>query len=288
MPLSHRWIERPQRILLRRALFQIHLWVGIGIGFYVLAIGISGSAIVFRHEILRNFSRSYVTLSASGSRLSADALRQKIQEAYPRYELLAVYPPTRPDRPDTVILRRGSSRVVRLFDPYTGADLGDPESLAERSMQWLLNLHDNLLAGRNGRNANGFGAVFVTILGFTGLVLWWPGVKHWRRALSIQWNARFPRFNWDLHSATGFWCSVLILVWGISGIVLCFPSLLIAIIGGRTLTLLTALHFGRFNFATEILWTFLGLSPALLFVTGLLMWWFRVLVKKFRRPGNVL
>jgi len=286
MPLWRRWLERPQRIFLRRALFQIHLWVGIGVGLYVLAISISGSAIVFRHQILRHFSRHSPGVAVSDTPLSADALGQKISQAYPDDELLAIYQPSRRDRPDQVILARGNRRFARLFDPYTGADLGDPESFAERATEWLLNFHDNLLASRTGRDANGIGAMFVTILGLTGVVLWWPGVKHWRRAVLIKWNARFPRLNWDLHSAAGFWCSFFVVVWGISGIVLCFPSILIAIIGGRALTLLTALHFGRFNLGTEVLWTFLGLSPALLFITGALMWWFRVLVKKFRPAGS--
>jgi uncharacterized iron-regulated membrane protein len=41
---------------LRRALFQVHLWTGLAIGLYVLAICISGSVIVFRRELGRAFS----------------------------------------------------------------------------------------------------------------------------------------------------------------------------------------------------------------------------------------
>ena len=37
----------------RRALFQIHLWTGIGVGLYILMISVTGSAIVFRREITR-------------------------------------------------------------------------------------------------------------------------------------------------------------------------------------------------------------------------------------------
>jgi uncharacterized iron-regulated membrane protein len=41
--------QRPSR--LRRALFQVHLWSGIGLSLYILAICLSGSAIVFRREL---------------------------------------------------------------------------------------------------------------------------------------------------------------------------------------------------------------------------------------------
>src|ERR1017187_9058087 len=30
------WLEHPERLLLRKALFQIHLWLGAAIGFYVV------------------------------------------------------------------------------------------------------------------------------------------------------------------------------------------------------------------------------------------------------------
>jgi uncharacterized iron-regulated membrane protein len=40
---------------IRRALFQMHLWTGLAIGLYVLAICVSGSVMVFRRELNRAF-----------------------------------------------------------------------------------------------------------------------------------------------------------------------------------------------------------------------------------------
>ena len=52
--------------MLRRALFQIHLWLGIGIGLYVLVISLSGSAIVFRRELDRMVCPGPVVMAPSG------------------------------------------------------------------------------------------------------------------------------------------------------------------------------------------------------------------------------
>jgi uncharacterized iron-regulated membrane protein len=98
--------------------------------------------------------------------------------------------------------------------------------------------------------------------------------------MTIDWRARFPRFNWDLHSAVGFWCSLLLLTWGISGVCLCFPGILDFLLGSEFRLWITRLHFGRFNAGTKALWTVLGLAPAVLACTGALMWWNRVLIKK--------
>jgi len=54
MNIWQRWLKQPQRTFLRRALFQIHLWTGLIIGLYVVAVCVSGSAIVFRGEFSAN------------------------------------------------------------------------------------------------------------------------------------------------------------------------------------------------------------------------------------------
>jgi uncharacterized iron-regulated membrane protein len=193
-----------------------------------------------------------------------------------------------PDEPDDVVLERAHKRIECLFDPYTGADLGNRYSLIERIFEWLADLHNDLLTGSTGRLVNGIGACFVTLLSLTGAIIWWPGIKNWRRSTGVKWKARFPRLNWDLHSAIGFWCWFFVLVWGVSGIYFCFPAISfspgIHLVAGSFLALLAQLHLGRFNWFTEALWTILGVVPAVSAVTGALMWWNRVLCKKFRRP----
>jgi uncharacterized iron-regulated membrane protein len=276
MTLWQRWLQRPQSLLVRKAIFQIHLWVGIGVGIYVAAISLSGSAIVYRPDVHRR-----VAVAAAGRpRMRSEEVGQSAQRAYPAYDVLSVVDPQRPDQPDVVVLYGRNTAFARLFDPYTGADLGDPRSLTDRVLRWLADLHDNLLSGRTGRTLNGIGALLVVLLACTGAVIWWPGIKNWRRSITVDRRARFARFNYDLHSAVGFWCSLLVLIWGVSGICLCLPGALNFLLGVEIRFWITRLHFGRFNRGTEVLWIVLGLSPALLAGTGVLMWWNRVLGKK--------
>jgi uncharacterized iron-regulated membrane protein len=277
-----RWAERPQAVWVRKALFQVHLWTGIGIGLYVMVISISGSAIVCRRELMRRYPRKEIVVAGSGRRMDVQELEQNAQRTYPDFEVLSIREPERRDRPGEVVLQAGKKRIRRLLDPYTGTDLGNPQSSVDLVLQWLVDLHDNLLSGQTGRIVNGIGAFLVTLLGLTGAVIWWPGKKNWRRSITVNPKAKFARFNWDVHSATGFWCSMFVLVWGISGIGLCFPGTLNYVANSEFLDWLTRLHFGRFDGLTEGLWTIVGLAPAVLAVTGALMWWNRVLRKKLR------
>ena len=49
-------------------------------------------------------------------------------------------------------------------------------------------LHTDLLYGETGRKVNGIGAIFVTLLCVTGLIVWWPGVASWRRNLADRFS----------------------------------------------------------------------------------------------------
>lgn len=60
----------PHSLWLRRALFQIHLWVGIGIGLYVLIISVSGSLIVFRRELDQALCPGTLVTTPSGRLVS--------------------------------------------------------------------------------------------------------------------------------------------------------------------------------------------------------------------------
>src|SRR6185295_18245405 len=115
-----------------------------------------------------------VIVTASGSRLSPEELQQDVQRLYPDYTV-DVSIPRRTDRPASVVLARDDKRIVRLFDPYTGMDLGDPLTDGVRVIEWIADFHDNLLIGPRGRLINGIGAIFVTLLSLTGAILWWPG-----------------------------------------------------------------------------------------------------------------
>src|SRR6202140_1950530 len=94
-----RWINRPQSLWLRRALFQVHLWTGIGIGLYVLLMSVSGSVLIYRRELAKAFSREPRIAAGPGARMSTDELKQAAKRNYPEYEPTRVYEPKMRDQP---------------------------------------------------------------------------------------------------------------------------------------------------------------------------------------------
>jgi uncharacterized iron-regulated membrane protein len=185
--------------------------------------------------------------------------------------------------------------VYMLLMSISGSMIVYRDELSRRfSIGWLVNLHENLLFGSTGRLVNGIGAMCVTSLCVTGVFIWWPGIKNWRRSLTVSWRASFARVIWDLHSALGFWCLFFILVWGISGIYFSFPQLFNPLFlldpadhfTDQGLSWLSDLHFGRFSWFTEALWALLGLVPAILAFTGVFICCRRVMYKKPSNPNR--
>jgi uncharacterized iron-regulated membrane protein len=303
-----RWVSHPQSVWLRKAMFQLHLWSGIGIGLYVLIVSVTGSIAVYRNELYVAATPAPIVLAQSGPRLTDDALKAAATHAYPGYAVVGIDGGQKPGQPVRISLSGRAGHKDRLFNQYTGADLGDSVPLGIWLVSKLLELHDDLLLGTTGRSINGFGALLWIVLAFTGIVVWWPGIKTWRRSLIVHGNLRWRRFAWELHGMIGLWTLGAILMFALSGAYLGNPQPIQDLadrlypptaadagdrIIDRVIYWLAYLHFGRVNGigipchgpglcdqATKAVWAVAGLAPAVLFVTGSVMWWNRVVRKR--------
>jgi uncharacterized iron-regulated membrane protein len=306
MNLRERWLRRPRTVLFRKVCFQVHLWIGIAIGLYVVLLSVTGSALVFRREMDTAFRPQGPTIDATTQLLSKGQLAQAALAAYPGATVDRVGEPQAVRDGATrrrtalvrVLLRQHGETFERDFNALTGEDLGDPWPWKAEALLALADLHDDLLMvdGRRGRFWNGVGSILVTLLCITGAFIWWPGVRSWRRGMAVKWSAASPRLNYDLHSAMGFWFFSIILIWAVSGIYLSFPDpfthtvdwiwgvpeKLEARPGDVILEWLVRLHFGRWrnSHILKAIWVIMGLVPAAMFVTGTVMWWHRVVRKR--------
>jgi len=156
------------------------------------------------------------------------------------------------------------------------------------------------------------GAFAVLLVVASGILIWWPGSKTWRRSVKLPRGVGWKRAIWHLHSMIGFWSFAFALVFGFSGIYLCFPERVQDIadrlqpmnpahptqrLVDQIIYWLAYLHFGRMNCigipcrapglcdqTVKATWALFGLAPAVLFVTGAILWWNRVL--RARMPQN--
>ena len=217
------FVDHPQRLWWRKLLFQVHLWIGVLIGLYVVAISLSGSLLVFESELLDDVPQlphAYEAGPLSWGRLASIAEAQ-----FPGSSLSYIDMRTPRRRVVSIALQQNAHERLVYVDSETGRIVGAELPRQKHWLvEWIEDLHNQLAAGVEGAVINGMGGALLFIMSVSGTVLWWPGKKAWKRALGVKWNARWARVNWDLHSAFGFWCLLPIAMWGLSGAYFIFPQ----------------------------------------------------------------
>ena len=216
------FIQRPQSVFLRRALFQVHLWLGISFGFYFFIVAVTGAALVFRIEMQRALHPGLFTPSAPGPIADPLTILERVRVAYPGGRLSGIDAPTMARPTYLAYVSSGDDFATILIDPVTANVLGE---LPDRSfVRTLQDLHFDLLGGRTGRIVNGVGSALLLMMCLTGLVIWWQGAGKWRRGLTVDFGRHWKRVIWDLHSTVGVWSVLLVAMWAVTGVSFAFPS----------------------------------------------------------------
>ncbi len=108
-------------------------------------------------------------------------------------------------------------------NPYSG----EVKRVVDARFGWIeitRRLHQQLLLRYDvGHYIVGFATLILLVMIATGLVLWWPRNRHLlKQRLTIAWNSRWRRVNYDLHNVGGFYLHLLILVVATTGLVWTF------------------------------------------------------------------
>ena len=288
-----RWLLAPQTHWLRKLLFQIHLWLGIGLGFYVLLISLSGSALLLKSPFYGWFEPKHIDPPADAVMLPDDEAAKRMAVVYAGYEIGFTFPSADRNQATYVVLNRDGRIYSHYFNQFTGEDLGITNPWPIKTVEWLADVHSELMLGHSGRKVNGVGGLLFILMSLTGLVLWWQGRSRWYEGLVIWPNSR-RGLVWQLHAFLGFWALLLMLAWGVSGFQLGFPVFVDHIVdwldddlsdGHRPtswLRFFRAVHFARFGQTAFSRWAWIIASflPTVILITGFIVWWKRVITKR--------
>ena len=217
-------LHHPRRLWVRGALFQMHLWAGILLSLYVIVIGLSGSLLVFQDEI-RLISLRHVPLNRAGIRSSEiatiDTVTQIAHERSPRSQLTFVSYPQMGSPWWSLYLEDGHQRRTLA---YADAATGEPLQQSRLFIDWVLDLHVYLLAGQTGFVINCVMGIGFMLLAITVAVIWWPGVRLWKRGFVVSMRRGWKRINCDAHNAVGIWTLAIVSWWGITAVYFLFPE----------------------------------------------------------------
>ncbi len=226
---------------LRAVLLQVHLWTGLVLGLVFVALGLTGSILVYRDGI-ENLLAPAPHASAAGTPQSLDALIAAAREGSgaPKRASAAITLPEDAGEPAIVRFQSGrpgmtgpGTGTVQVYvDPVSAEVLGTRKGAMSPIIQFAHDLHGQLFMGREGRTVVGWLGVFMLGLGLTGIVLWWPKKGQWKNAFRVRRTSRGWRFHRELHGAVGIWFWLVFVLVSFSGIAIVFPATIGALAGG--------------------------------------------------------
>lgn len=206
----------------RKLINDIHLWLGLASGIVLFLVCLSGTLLVFEDGIKDFFKEDFVVEASSGSRMSVEALSEKLKD---EGHISGVTIPAEADAPYLFSIktdpkqRRGSTYFV---DPYTGRFQKELKSSLDGFFMAMFRLHRWLLLDTAvGRPIVGIATLIFLVLSVSGLVLWFPKKLRWKNlkpGFKIKFSANWKRINHDLHNTLGFYACIFLVIMSLTGL----------------------------------------------------------------------
>ena len=202
---------------MRKFLFNIHLYLAMIAGVFVVILGLTGAIMAFETELdhVLHARLSYVT--PQGRRLPLGELGAAVRKAFPGERIGGYQLSSARNISVGVAIKRGLAAV----NPYTAEVLGVREG-GQDFLGWVHQLHLRLtIRNRSdtGKDIVRWAGVAMLVLLLSGVYLWWP-VKR----VSIAAGATGRRFWFDVHNAIGVLSWVFLLLLTCTGLMIGFDE----------------------------------------------------------------
>ncbi len=208
---------------MKKFIKKLHLYVALVFCLPLILQGLTGSILVFEHEISDFFlKRNHVFAEGekhSVSEIISVAQKEIPQDFSPNFVKI-----------DELATVRFSKKLEEKFF-FLEAKI-DPVSLEilqiknpkEGFFAIIKKFHTNLLiSGELGRNIVGSWGLAMLFMLFTGLILWYPK-KDRPFTFKFKFSSVGKKFHRDLHVAVGFWTLIFVVISSFSGVYLAFPK----------------------------------------------------------------
>jgi uncharacterized iron-regulated membrane protein len=223
---------------LRHLLTSLHRWAGFTLGMLFVLLGLSGTLLVFEHELDAALNPALFhagpACAEGGAAQDAALAAAAVQARWPGAKAGFVAFPGHAGGVYRVTFKAPGVADNEAMVDQCGTVLGSRDRQAARFdalhlMPTLQTWHLNMFQGKEGRAAQGYIGLAVALFLLAGLVLAWPksgtGIQKWRRALHVKLNQHRYRTHYDIHRAAGLLFVPLLLVLALTGFYNGLPEL---------------------------------------------------------------
>ncbi|NJP08375.1 MAG: PepSY domain-containing protein [Leptolyngbyaceae cyanobacterium RU_5_1] len=209
---------------IRQFNFPLHRYLGLVVGVIFAIVGLTGSALVFQHELDQAaIALQYGAIVPKEHRLSPEAVLDQVNDRYAHQEPIAIAAieiARSSTVPDKVKIKSVNGEPVEvLVNPYTGDVIGERHE--STLFKGIHQLHDHLLIGKIGnvelgKMIVGSAAFLFLVINFTGVVLW-DGWRKLDQGFKIKWHAKPLRVNYDIHKVVGIVAAIFLTLTALTG-----------------------------------------------------------------------
>ena len=209
-----------------RKIFLLHSYTGLIIGIFLLALGVSGSFLVFRRDLDSKIYEVSNKVAIRPTKISLDSMYRIILHAYPKIDGISLrnfdYDPSAAYQ-FTLYRNDGNINTYDLYllamDPYTGKIIreGWYRNPSTGIIHWILQFHFSFHWGVPGLLLTDLIAILLFISVTTGLIVYrkkiWPVLS-----FRVKINKNSSRgFYSSLHRIVGVWALLFNLIIGFTG-----------------------------------------------------------------------
>jgi uncharacterized iron-regulated membrane protein len=185
-------------------------------------MGLSGALIIFRADI-EGLSAPHSSGARPSEGTAWDAIQRQLRAVNPAARITKIEFPVLASGALLIQAESGDKQELEIFaEPGSGAFLGFKKKVAW--LDWLVDLHQNLLSGKRGRALTGIIGIALLGLSLSGLTSWLAGRRDWKRALALPKSGPWRRVNYELHKCGGLWANAMLVVISATGIILAYPD----------------------------------------------------------------
>ncbi|MBS1953346.1 MAG: PepSY domain-containing protein [Cyanobacteria bacterium SZAS-4] len=203
-------------------LFQIHKIFGVVSALYIIIMSLSGVALVF-HDDLSDFLCATPKVVVQEAKATLSQIIENTEQFFPNHKVTGLIFSPDAERAIDVFASKEEGKFIQcLADPYTGKILGLKQTNAV--LQFLRDLHFNLLTGSTGRTANGVGASCLLLLAVTGVAV---SLQRYSKALFTMLKNTFrpeKLIARNLHITVGICALPFLIFQSIGGVYFGFPA----------------------------------------------------------------
>lgn len=208
---------------LKKAIGQLHLWLGLSSGIIVFIIAVTGCLYAFQEEI-QNITEEYRFVEKEDKPfLLPSQLEAIARKEFPNKALHAIKYNSSEKSAEAIFFHyEPTYYYIAYLNPYSGKVL-EKANMDEGFFRFILDGHFYLWLPHDiGQIVVASATLIFLVLLISGLILWYPRNKNaTKQRFSFQWKkgTKWKRKNYDLHNITGFYVFLIALIFAITGLV---------------------------------------------------------------------